>query len=276
VSRFGNQIRSGTAVSGWTKRSTSTSRVPDVMEYLVIAGGGAGAHDNGVYGGSGGGAGGYRSSIVGETSGGGASAENKALVISGATYTVTVGGGAQVYATNGSNSSIIGTAVSITSQGGGFGQTQGSAGAAGGSGGGGSSGGAGTSGQGYAGGAGNGSGGGGAAEAGNTDGAGQGGDGRSSSVTGSAVTRAGGGGLFGGGDGGGGGGSQDGTANTGGGGGGTFSMGSGNARKGGSGVVFIRIRNTEKSPTTLTVGTESIVGDYKVYTFNASGTIGWS
>ena len=57
------------------------------VEYLVIAGGGAG----GSYG-AGGGSGGYRTSVVGQTSGGGASAESR-LSVSAATYAITVGAG---------------------------------------------------------------------------------------------------------------------------------------------------------------------------------------
>jgi hypothetical protein len=45
---------------------------------------------------------------------------------------------------------------------------------------------------------------------------------------------------------------------------------------GGSGVVIIRTRINEKEATTLTVGTVSTTATHRIYTFNASGTIGWS
>lgn len=203
------------------------------VEYLIIAGGGAG----GSYG-SGGGAGGYRSSVTGQASGGGASAESK-LTLNAGTYGVVVGAGASGAAQgvglspNGNNS----TFNSLTSIGGGGGgihnpNTTGSSpnqgtgtnsdriGRAGGS-----SGGSGRSAQaptgatanqgfnGGAAGAGSGSvgdnsasgdpkggGGGGAGSAGSNGSigagasAGAGGNGVSSNITGSAVTRGGGGG----------------------------------------------------------------------------------
>ena len=227
------------------------------IEYLVIAGGGGG---NGH---GGGGAGGYRCSVVGETSGQSSSAESR-LTRSAGSYTVTVGAGS---ASGTGSNSVFDT---ITSNGGGVGQnnTGGNGGSGGGGGGSGSNhpGGSGTSGQGYGGGSGRvapsvdaGGGGGGAGASGATAtvsgtyayGA-NGGSGITSSITGSAVTRAGGGGGYGtdGGSGGAGGGgtgrdatsadssapaanATDGTVNTGSGGG-----GSGGA--GGSGIVIIR------------------------------------
>ena len=126
----------------------------DVQEVdaLVVGGGGPG----GYYAGGGGG-------------GGGLVYTNAMRVTGGATYTVTVGAGGEhatsvaAYGTNGGDSSIVGTDLSVTAVGGGAGgngkqnnQTATLAGAAGGSGGGAtwkdSSGGAGTAGQGNAGG----------------------------------------------------------------------------------------------------------------------------
>jgi membrane-bound inhibitor of C-type lysozyme len=228
------------------------------VEYVVVAGGGAGGYE------AGGGAGGYRSSVVGESSGGGSSAESKLSVSSGS-YTVTVGaGGSGIESANqsppisGSNS----TFASITAVGGGGGGFYSAGtrdGGSGGSGGGAASstssgGGSGTSGQGYAGGYNSGGGGGASAAGGNgfAVGAAVGGAGVSSSITGSAVTRAGGGGgspqsagSTPGGSGGGGTGVSpgpggNGTANTGGGGGGYWSFGNGPSGSGGSGIVIIR------------------------------------
>lgn len=106
----------------------------------------------------------------------------------------------------------------------------------------------------------------------------------SNSITGSAVFRGGGGGaglqpsLGSGGVGGVGGGatySNDGAANTGGGGSGGYA-GVTNGRSGGSGVIIIRYPDTFPTASTLTVGTLTTSGGYHIYTFNASGTIGWS
>jgi len=238
------------------------------VEYLVVAGGGAGgSHGNP---GGGGGAGGYRISVIGEPSGGGSSHETPIGVTAGA-YTVTVGAGGTstgdgTDATNGNDSSII-ASTNITSLGGGRGSTGSKDGSSGGSGGGANyqvaSGGSGTSGQGFDGGDGPGfngnyatAGGGGAGGVGgngdNNSAAGDGGAGLQSSITGTAVFRAGGGGgasyqslpSGSGGNGGGGDGGTEfvvgtnGTTNTGGGGGGgSFDAGTGN---GGSGIVIIR------------------------------------
>jgi hypothetical protein len=231
------------------------------VEYLVIAGGGGGG--NGSNPGGAGGAGGYRSSVVGESSGGGVLAESK-LSLSEGNYTVTVGAGGSPN-NNGTNS-VFST---ITTIGGGSGSPTGVlSGNSGGSGGGASyssTGGPGTSGQGYAGGDAGGysggiyatGGGGGAAAAGDagnvsTGKSGNGGNGVSSSITGSAVARAGGGGGsmyttgtegFGGTGGGGAGGSNssnasNATVNTGSGGGGYANAATGGS--GGSGIVIIR------------------------------------
>ena len=220
------------------------------VEYLVIAGGGAGgvgdANAN-AYGG-GGGAGGYRTNVAGQTSGGGASAES-ALTISAGNKTVTVGAGGagasgdNQLGTNGGDSVFD----SITSIGGGRGGANSADGSSGGSGGGGKesdgSGQSGTSGQGYGGGPGSegGNRGGGGGGAGGSGGTSSGGGGVSSTITGSAVTRAGGGGSNGSGGSGGGGDGGDptgynGTANTGSG-GGAATEHSGN---GGSGLVVVR------------------------------------
>tara|TARA_X000000368_G_scaffold161522_1_gene127288 strand:+ start:30 stop:2393 length:2364 start_codon:yes stop_codon:yes gene_type:complete len=187
------------------------------VDVLCIAGGGGGGTQHG----GGGGAGGYQ-----ETSG--------LTIVSGGTYTAIVGAGGtgseaggsfnRPNGTNGGNSVFSGTSITtMTSVGGGGGaciRTSGNNGSAGGSGGGAglegngagantTSGGAGTSGQGFAGGKhggysgtnyGGGAGGGGAGGVGQ-DGingpsyiAGAGGPGKTSSITGSAVMRAGGGG----------------------------------------------------------------------------------
>ena len=227
------------------------------VEYLVIAGGGGGG---GSLGGAG--AGGYREGTV---------------LFSPGTHAVTIGGGgsggvwAGADAVKGVDSSIVTPSGTLTSAGGGAGSGPSSSPLPGGSGGGGrfsSAGGAGNTPpvsppQGNPGGDGignnSGAGGGGAGAAGNPAPAtgGTGGDGASSSITGSAVTRAGGGGggyydpgsgtaAAGGAGGGGAGGygSQNGsaaTANTGGGGGGSGSTPSAGQTggNGGSGIVII-------------------------------------
>ena len=207
--------KTATRTLNWSVSSPTTPTV----DYLVVAGGGAGS---GMYSfpGPGGGAGGYRTSVG--TSGGGAAAESALSVTSGITYTVTVGAGgtnsfnAAGGPTNGSNS-VLGSIISIGGGGAAYSyysgtETQYSA-KTGGSGGGGFNravtvGGpaAGTAGQGYAGGeasadyqGANAAGGGGAGGAGgNVTGSnpwgGIGGVGVTSSITGSSVGYAGGGG----------------------------------------------------------------------------------
>ena len=189
------------------------------IEYLVIAGGGAGskAHTTNTCGG--GGAGGYRTNVPGQNSGGGGSSE-PAMNLGPGTYTVTVGGGGTLNAppgntlgTNGSNSVFY----NITSTGGGRGggePAQGTAGNGGSGGGGGSHnsgngnypGGTGTTNQGYRGGNCNGAGpgaggggGGGAAQNGtdvapNSLNGGPGGNGVPSNIDGTNTHRAAGGG----------------------------------------------------------------------------------
>ncbi len=272
--RFGGKTAENPSVAGWGKPAAAGVTVPNAIEYLIVAGGGAGGRGDGAtYFGGGGGAGGYRSSVVGETSGGGASAEVRMTVDAGITYTITIGAGGGLYASGG-NSSIAGTdLVTLTSLGGGLG-----AGTSGGPSSGGSGGGgrlnvnpeSGTTGQGYRGGfadGGGGGGGGAAAVGGNGSGltGGTAGTGRASSITGSSVTRSTGG-L---------GGDQGGTggANTGnGGGGGNVAGGS----AGGSGVVIVRHLISFLPATILTVGTMTSTATHYIYTFNATGTIGWT
>jgi hypothetical protein len=233
--------------SGTFTPSTSLS-----CDYLVVAGGGGGTY-------AGGGAGGLRSTVT--ATGGGGSLESAVTLASAVAYAITIGGGgagSSTTAANGVASSIIGTAVSISSAGGGgstvSGITTGATGGSGGGGGGaGGNGGAGTANQGRAGGNGNtgSSGGGGgasvAAAAASVNNGGAGGAGVATSISGTSVTYAGGGGGSGGstnGAGGAGGGGaasgttgSNGTTNLGGGAGGG---GGGTGSNGGSGVVIIR------------------------------------
>ena len=235
-------------VNSFTADGTFTPSADGYVEYLVIAGGGAGAADGATTRGNGaGGAGGYRTGYL--------------AVTASTAYSITVGDGGVGALSANSIEGDDSVFSSITSAGGGGGGWYTSTpGEAGGSGGGGAppsaaGGAASPAGQGYAGEAGDtnlGGGGGGAGEAGGTDGAGQGGDGLASSITGSSVTRAGGGGgsqasggAKAGGDGGGGAGGNggagtSGTANTGGGGGGGVSGGV--SGSGGSGIVIIRYK----------------------------------
>jgi len=246
---------------------TPTTNLTNV-EYLVIAGGGAGGYGAPP---GGGGAGGYRSSVVGETSGGGASVEARLSLTSGTAYTVTIGAGGAATTSDTSRNSGSNSAFStITATGGGGGGTQNSAtpatynsGLTGGSGGGASlyqagtsNPGSGTASQGYSGGNDNGSsisgGGGGAGGVGNTNGVG--GAGLVSSITGIATYRAGGGagstsggGASNSGGSGGGGASASGSSaavagavNTGSGGGAGNAGGGANGAAGGSGIVIVR------------------------------------
>jgi len=255
-------------VHTFTSSSTLTFSVADVpVEYLVISGGGGGG---GAYFCGGGGAGGYLTATD--------------FGVTGTSYTVTVGGGGAGAANSGYLKGTIGSVSTFSS----FSPVGGGAGAGyygyltggtGGSGGGSGQhtgtypdGGAGTNGQGYDGAqgygtgthpVGTGGGGGGGAGAAAPDRTGvtspsTGGAGASSSITGSAVTRAGGGGggvksatvSTAGGAGGGGAGAYHnsaavaGTTNTGSGGGGadnnTGTAADGGA--GGSGVVIVRYR----------------------------------
>jgi hypothetical protein len=218
--------------TGLESSASNSITVPSfvVVDYLVVAGGGAG----GCHNAAGGGAGGLRSTVT--ASGGSPGTVETALALLKSTnYTVTVGGGGSggvdVRGNDGSNS-VFSTITSTGGGGGGFQGTQ--AGRSGGSGGGGASGsgggGAATANQGFPGGTASGSaqnggsGGGGAAAAGTnmTSSAGRpGGAGRQINIDGSNLYYAGGGGGSGydnsGGDGGIGGGGGGGNANAGGG-----------------------------------------------------------
>jgi len=248
-----------------TFRSTQTFTPlrPLTVDYLVVAGGGGGGFDTG----GGGGAGGVKCT-VGATGGSG-SLPSALSVTSGTPYTITVGGGGAgstgTSSTGSAGTNSIFSTITSTGGGGGGSNAGGAApnGLNGGSGGGGGGAasafgtkGTGSSDQGFNGADGNTSeaagGGGGAAEAGNTDATSFGGDGRSISITGSAVFYGGGGGGgklstgSTGGDGGGGNGAASGTgasgtANTGGGGGGGGTAGTPrNGGAGGSGIVIVR------------------------------------
>jgi hypothetical protein len=293
-------IRTGS--NAWTLVPFSGgSSTPGSLNYLAIAGGGGGGNGiSATTNGGAGGAGGYRNSVVGETSGGGGAAENPMPISAGITYTVTIGAGGPNN-TSGSDTTITGTGLTtITCTGGGRGGSSlGQAGFTGGSGGGGTTGsgttpagGAATANpvQGFNGGAGsnggNGGGGGGAGGAGVAAPTATGGAGLSSSITGTSVARGGGGGGGGTGSptasaGGGAGGTSanggNGTANTGGGGGGGSGVAPGyNGGTGGSGVVILRHPDTFRAATTLTGGTLTTTGGFRIYTFNSTGTIGWS
>lgn len=256
------------------------------VEYLVIGGGGSGDY-------GGGGAGGYRCSVAGELSGGNYPAEQPLELSVGRSYKVVVGAGGATYQDG--NPSSFGP---IISAGGGGGMNESGNGRLARSGGSGcgsryvrTSGGApgdGIRGQGLTGGLAtdgvssytNGGGGGGAGGAGGSStstSGGAGGVGIQSSITGTAVYRAGGGGgginagssPGAGGNGGGGTGSTSttvnaGTAGTGGGGG----AGNGNSGVGGSGIVIIRYVGSQRG----TGGTVSSAGGYTIHTFTTSGT----
>ena len=272
--------------------------ITPIVEYVVVAGGGGGGTGGtGISGGGGGGAGGYRSSVQGENSGAATTAELRLIPVSGTSYTVTVGAGGAATA-NGSNSVF----ATVTALGGGGGGTTAGNGLAGGSGGGSS--GRGDSTQRYGGAAttvviqptvqgtaGANSYGAGLGTAGGGGGAGattttiNGGNGIQSSITGTATYRGGGGGGEGSSTGGQGGGANgatagnvtapSGTANTGGGGGGGGSAG-GAGGSGGSGVVIVRTLSSAPIATTTGSPTVSTSGLYRIYTFNASGTITWT
>lgn len=248
---------------------------PLAVNFVVVGGGASGGSGDA----GGGGAGGYRSSIVGELTGGSAVAEAPAYVIPG-TYPIVVGaGGALVNGAvpgNPGNPSAFGPIVSL---GGGRGGRN-TVGGAGGSGGGGGdrvtvpkAGGPGFPNQGFKGGdctvtdqAG---GGGGAGSAGANGTAGTnnaGGVGISSSVTGSAVTRAAGGrgdvvtGSV-----------ASGAANSGNGGDGSNSSDQ-NSGAGGSGVVIFSVPvGTSISFSGGVTETNSTVGSNRVYVVTAAG-----
>ena len=293
------------ATSGINEGTDALEPVTYPVDFLVIAGGGAGGQHSATNSAAGGGAGGYRNSYSTETSGGGGSSEASLTFNPGTVYTITVGAGGTAVSNNkgnnGSNSLISGTGIStITSIGGGGGAVQGTDGIGkdGGSGGGAtygttsdaSAGGAGTANQGFKGGnkpsgvSAQASGGGGAgAQSNNTPGGvgeavTNGGNGLASSITGSSVTRAGGGGAdcltvgsSVGGSGGGGTGDTGtaGTINTGSGGGGDRN---GTAGSGGSGVVILRMPTANYSGTTTGSPTVSTSGSDTILIFTGSGS----
>ena len=257
------------------------------VEYLVIAGAGSAAGGSRSDGGGsgGGGAGGYRSNISGELSGGGSGAEPIFKIISGDSYSISIGAGgtcdsSSSVGTNGSDT-VFG---SISSTGGGAGGksgtdffTGGQNGFSGGSGGGGAwrlyIGGQGTSNQGFDGGPGNQPNGGGGGGAGSVGLIVTPGNGLDSSITGSSVIRAVGGQ---GGQGSNVGNAIAGNANTGTGGSGIYGQ-SGIPGNGGSGIVILKYPNTASLsiPVGLTATTDdSTVAGYKITTFTAgTGTI---
>ena len=102
-------VFSTTDIDKLLKAGQWTLQTVDV-DYLVIAGGGGGGGNNNVAPGGGGGAGGYRASYNSETSGGGGSSETTLTLLSGTSFTVTVGaGGTRAttgtgYSASGSNS----------------------------------------------------------------------------------------------------------------------------------------------------------------------------
>ena len=258
---------------------------PVTVDYLVIAGGGAGGcYSDGTENLSlgGGGAGGYRTSY--STTGGGGAAESQLSLIKGESYTVTIGAGGSLASGqepgNPGNNSVFST---ITSTGGGGGAPHNYVDSLSN---GGSSGGAGHASspgtrtaspvQGYNGGTGfNGTnpnrhsgGGGGAGGAGGNASSGvsgAAGAGLSSDITGSSVTRGTGGAGYGAGVNSG----ANGTANTGGGGkGGNRAS---NLGVGGSGVVIVRALQAAASTTGSPTYTTS--GSYHIYQFTGSGSI---
>ena len=287
-------ITATNAVSSITATSSGTLEAPPAsIEYLVIAGGGGGG-DEPTYGGAGGGAGGYRNSTGTETSGASSATETPMSVVQGTSYTVTVGGGGGT-TTNGrggnGGASVLGAISSVG--GGGGGRTScdsalsGLSGGSGGGGGGGiygygcpsglQGGGSGTANQGRNGGSGGscakgaGVGGGGGGASGNGGGGGcgsygGGGGGLSSSITGTAVTRANGG------PGGNGTGGATGTVNEGDGGKGGY--------VGNSGTVIIRYGSTKADPVIgsgLVYNGPTTSGSYKYIEFTSgSDTIVWN
>jgi hypothetical protein len=289
------RMNSTTGFPEWYSAATASwlnfnQGLPYSVDYLVVAGGGAG----GTLGG--GGAGGYIS--------------DSTTVSSGTAYPITVGAGGTgttgsvSNGANGNNSSFGSIATAIAG-GGGARAGDGVVGSAGGSGGGGGAdstpgaGGAGTSGQGNNGGTAGangagtafaGGGGGGASAVGGNAGSstgGNGGNGFNWQSLGQVYAGGGGGGAYllgssgtagAGGTGGGGNGGRNGlnatsaTANTGGGGGGNGFNSSGNlqgtAGSGGSGIVIIRYLGSQRG----TGGTITSAGGYTYHTFTSSGS----
>ena len=278
------------ATQGWIPTSDDdvTLETPQTVtiDYLVIAGGGGGGSEDSGYWGAGGGAGGYRNSYNNETSGGGGSSETALNLNAGITLTATIGAGGAKGANGGNNGSVgsdttlIGTGVSITSNGGGYGAGAGGGGNNGGNGGSGggaadgtgasASGGTGTANQGFAGGdatgntGGSGGGAGGAGQDGSTSNL-SGGIGLASSITGSSVTRGVGGiGAIK---------TVAGTTNpnTGKGGDGDAD-GIGYQSDGSSGVVILRLPTANYTGTTTGSPTVDTDGSDTIITFNSSGS----
>lgn len=276
-----------------SRRAVSSARgygmfnggIPPIQYLVVAGGGGAAGWINGVQAGATGGAGG----VLTDTS---------KLFKAGVTYTITIGnGGASSYGgsgTNGDNTTLIGTGISLTAIGGGLGGANGVNGGNGGSGGGGGGGalgGTATPGQGYNGGNGDpsvgGGYGGGAGGAGGNGGGGPIGIGIANPITGSTAGYTPGSGYYLAGSGGGantglynqyggGGNATNAYPNTGsgGGGGGVYPGGNININgAGASGVVVIsypkswRAATTTGSPTVITTATN------RIYQFTSSGTI---
>lgn len=258
---------------GQTISSTvnDTSLSAQDIQYLIVAGGGGGGATGGGSGGGGGGAGGLLT--------------NTQTLSQGTVLTITVGGGGNP-SSQGGNSSIIGTGISQTAIGGGYGGSgNGATGGTGGSGGGGSaiggSGGSGTAGQGYKGGnvgslnqgdngsAGGGGAGGAGADASWTNTGSGGGPGVASSITGTSVTYARGG------DGGNGSYWNNGVGTSGGANTGDGGRGGGNGNSGGyggSGVVILRVLTSGYSGTHTGSPTVTTDGSYKVIKFTGSGS----
>ena len=317
-----------TSVAGDMIYNTTTSKVEhyngsawasglDVfeLEFVIIAGGGAGGYASsgpGVEASGGGGAGGYLCKFASETSGGNSVTLSSFYVIPSTNYPVTIGAGATGTAQdfNSANDgfpSYVGSLYAFGGGGGGKGYPAARRGGSGGGGGprynpdGGSTGdgAAGLYAQGSNGGnwtgsasvAPNAGGGGGGANAvgsaGSSGTGGAGGAGKASSITGSSVTRAGGGGGAGttaggaGGTGGGGAGSDggtptNGTANTGGGGGASANSTTVGAN-GGSGLVILRYPNTYTISQSGMTLTTATDGSDKVTTITAgTGTVSFS
>lgn len=278
-------------VSGSTSNDTGVIGLPYNVQYLVVGAGGGGGGDNG--GGGGGGGMRYNSS-------------KDFQIITGTTYTITVGAGGL----GGTNSGSGGTNApqgdnggdsifaTITAAGGGGGGSSGASGKNGGSGGGGGQGGSGGSGNtpsttpsqgnngasGGSAGSGTGGGGGGAGASGSSQ---NGGNGASNSITGSAVTYAGGGGggenqaaagnAGSGGSGGGGNGSNsgngaNGTDGLGGGAGGGHQEGAAIGGTGGDGVVILRMATSDYSGTTTGLPTVTTDGSDTIIKWTSSGS----
>ena len=300
-------LKTATRLLSWTITSPTLA-----VNYLVVGGGGGGSDTAGGGGGAGGYRTSVGTSGSTDTfNGGGSSAETALTLNRGTAYTVTIGAGGTRFV-DATSDSVFATVTSLGGGGGdwsaggsgggtsGFGasaygyNTRGQ-------------GNPGTSGQGCRGGAGmygsgftpGGGGGGGGASLAGLNGyywtGGSGGDGISSSISGTATYYAGGGGggasSYGGngqgGQGGGGAGAVNspgangtaGTANTGGGGGGghgrdTDYAGGGYGANGGSGIVILRIPDSE-SAAASTTGSPTITtaGGYRVYKFTSSGSI---